>query len=625
MPFTEDELNKAGLPGEGESFSSFARQGHALRLYQLYAILTISLIGFKSTAGSPALSDVTMASTTVPDEYERTSYYNGITGDGDHPDLVYRSDFLTTPFPKLVGRHAHIPIKSLRGVFDTPLNGVWDAVGPQIRDLIKARKIDWSSIDPARFFTHAPLGEDTKGSLGPIVIWIGVTPGSTSADTAHEVSQEILALLRKNGVDGAVVEWREAVPQSLAGPPLMHHVDSSNATHYVRRFLTALLGIPLATEEMEEEDSQGTLTLWFHENKDKDGNPSNKVYGVSNCHVLRKNTTVDYEHRGGAPMDHVRVCGIRRFQRGLDEITKAIADRGILADLWARDIVKLQANERQDAENAKAIKAKQRQLDDETEAIAYLEALHDDVTKYWSNIKLHRNIGHVQYAAAISVDVEGSTLYTSDWAAFLAAEAKVRDEFEGNVVYLGAFRLILFTSSNENKPYSGSKYDPQDLRDMFYPPGGGPTTFKFPDERKLRIEGCATKEDLAHSAQFDSEGQRCLMVGKDGNTTDLTVGRYAGLVSFTRNEVSIESVELGIYNSGDKTVEVFSAKGDSGSLVWHMTNAGKAHIVGQLHSGHNRGGSTSNHVTYCTPGWYLLDQIKKRFKYADFYRTTWSA
>ena len=113
------------------------------------------------------------------------------------------------------------------------------------------------------------------------------------------------------------------------------------------------------------------------------------------------------------------------------------------------------------------------------------------------------------------------------------------------------------------------------------------------------------------------------MVGKDGNTTDLTVGRYAGLVSFTQNEVGIESVELGIYNSGDKTAEVFSAKGDSGSLVWHIMN-GKARIVGQLHSGHNRGGSTSNHVTYCTPGWYLLGQIKKRFKYADFYRTTWS-
>ena len=159
---------------------------------------------------------------------------------------------------------------------------------------------------------------------------------------------------------------------------------------------------------------------------------------------------------------------------------------------------------------------------------------------------------------------------------------------------------------------------------MLYPLGGGPTTLKILYRGKLRIEGCSTKEDFAHPAELDSEGERCLMVGKDGNTTDLTVGRYAGLVSFTRNEVGIESVELGIYNSGNKTAEPFSAKGDSGSLVWQMTN-GKARIVGQLHSGLNRGGSTSNHVTYCTPGWYLLDQIKKRFKYADFYRTTWSA
>lgn len=154
---------------------------------------------------------------------------------------------------------------------------------------------------------------------------------------------------------------------------------------------------------------------------------------------------------------------------------------------------------------------------------------------------------------------------------------------------------------------------------MFYP---GATTSKFPEGRKLRIEGCATKEDLANPAEVDSEGQRYLIVGKDGNTTDLTVGRYAGLESFTRNEVGIESVELGIYNSGVKSPEAFSAKGDSGSLVWHTTD-GTARIVGQLHSGSNKGGSTSNHVSYCTPGWYLLDQIRKKFKYADFYRTTW--
>jgi len=346
-----------------------------------------------------------------------------------------------TPFPRPVGRHAHLPIKSLRGVFDTPLNGVWDIVGPQIRDLIKAHEIHYSSVDPARFFTHGPPGEEAEGSLGPVVIWVGVFPGSTSRDTAHDVSQEILTLLLKNGVEGAVVEWREAVPQKLAGSPLMRHVGTGNATHHVRRFLTALLGVPLATEEMEEEDSQGSLTLWFHENKDNDGNPSGKVYGISNCHVLRKNTTVDYEHRGGAPKDYVRVCGMRRFKRGVDEITKAIADHGILADLWAREIVKLQENEGQDPENAREIRRIGSKLEDEKEAIADLEALYDQVMKEWSDIQLHRNIGHVQYAEAITVD-EGGTRYTSDWAAFLAAETKVKDQFEGNVVDLGAFRFI---------------------------------------------------------------------------------------------------------------------------------------------------------------------------------------
>lgn len=55
-------------------------------------------------------------------------------------------------------------------------------------------------------------------------------------------------------------------------------------------------------------------------------------------------------------MEHVRVCGIRRFQRGLDDITKAIADHGILADLSSRDIVELQAQEGQDQEDAREMR-----------------------------------------------------------------------------------------------------------------------------------------------------------------------------------------------------------------------------------------------------------------------------
>jgi hypothetical protein len=202
-----NSLNNTSLLGDGEPDSQ-----------------TINNVSAVST-------NAAVVSQYTPDNYERTSYYNGIAGD-DHPELVYRSDFLTTPFPKPVGRHAHIPVKSIRGVFGTPLNGVWDTVLPKICDLIKARKIKWSSINSARFFTHEPPGEEEeKGSLGPVVIWISVIPGSTSSDTAHEVSQEILALLLKNGVKDIVVEWCEAVVQRMVRMIDVPDVGSKNATH----------------------------------------------------------------------------------------------------------------------------------------------------------------------------------------------------------------------------------------------------------------------------------------------------------------------------------------------------------------------------------------------------------
>jgi hypothetical protein len=97
---------------------------------------------------------------------------------------------------------------------------------------------------------------------------------------------------------------------------------------------------------------------------------------------------------------------------------------------------------------------------------------------------------------------------------------------------------------------------------MFYPVAGGATTFKYPVGRKLKIFGCTTKEDLAVPAEFDNEGERCLMVGKDGITINLTVGCYAGLKSFTLHSVGVKSKELTIYDSGSKAIEVFSAKGD---------------------------------------------------------------
>ena len=153
---------------------------------------------------------------------------------------------------------------------------------------------------------------------------------------------------------------------------------------------------------------------------------------------------------------------------------------------------------------------------------------------------------------------------------------------------------------------------------MFYPQSGGRTSFKYPAFRKLKIEGVVTRELLANPDLYDSEGRACLIVGKDGTKTGLTFGRYAGLVSFLCDELGVESIELGIYTWGKNGV--FSDKGDSGALVWD----GLGRIVGQLHSGQSKGGSTNYHIAYATPGWWLLQCIKAKFPHAVFDCITWS-
>ncbi|KAI0768163.1 hypothetical protein BD413DRAFT_614815 [Trametes elegans] len=291
------------------------------------------------------------------------------TSGGDQPILVYRSDYRPTLFPKPSGRHAPLPVKTLWGVFDTPLNKAWPAVGLQICAVLKAWKLRRWSIDPARFFTDRRCGGNAQGALGPpVVVWIGV------ADNMGDTSD--------------------------------------------------------------------------------------------------------------------------------------------------------------------------------------------------------------------------------DWDVFVAHEAKVKPAFEDSVVDLGCVPFLVFLSLTTLPLF---RFPAHSSRSLFCV-----LPFRFPDERKLRIVACATEDDFAHPAEFDAEGQRCLMVGKDGSTMGLTVGRYAGVMSFIGHEVDIVSRELGIYNAGLDVADSSSKKGDPGSLIWHP-RTGAACMVGQLHSGRNKGQTTGNHIIYATPVWYLLE------------------
>ena len=416
----------------------------------------------------PADSTATAVTPYLVSEYERIFYYHGISL--DPPELLYRSDLLENPFPLPKGRFTSTPTKTIHGVFNTKLNKVWHDVAPQICKLLKARSILYSAVMVARFFTH---GEDSKGSLGPIVIWIATHPDTTTAQNAHDASPDIISLLEKFGVEGAVIEWCEGSVKTLAGPPplpdaippplpdaippLLPVTLETDPTHYVRRFLTAALGMPITTKEREDDDAQGSVAFFFHENKNEHNEPSARVLGVSNRHVLRKTNKKDYQFVEGTDTPQlVRVNGERRFQRGVDETRALISHLIFDAKLLEREIAELQlqltGNNQDEAEKAEvAVPVQQAKLAQIKQHIGLLEAFDKEVIAQWSNIE-HRNIGHVDWAPTISLDSQG-TRYTLDVGTFELDEAKFKPNFKGNVIDLGAFCFIFYIITSSDKKY----------------------------------------------------------------------------------------------------------------------------------------------------------------------------
>lgn len=156
---------------------------------------------------------------------------------------------------------------------------------------------------------------------------------------------------------------------------------------------------------------------------------------------------------------------------------------------------------------------------------------------------------------------------------------------------------------------------------MMYPRSDGRKAFEYPVGRQLRINGIISKELLIAPDLLDNNDQPCLIVLKDGNTTGITVGRATGMELFVRDDATgEESIELAIYNY-TKGSGVFSAKGDSGSLIVD----GLGRMAGLLTGGTSKGGSDRASVTYATPIWWLWGRIKEKYPHADLYRTTFDA
>jgi len=372
-------------------------------------------------------------------EYEQNFWYHGISS--DPPKLMWRSDLETNPFPVPPpgARFFSIPTKTAHGVFNTPLNYVWDdVVAPRILASMKAHGLKYSALKTARFSTVEDGGDET---FGPIVVWIAVQPNTTSAVAVRGATPAILHILADVQITDVVVEWYEGSVVRLVGPPLMSVWSDTDPGFGLNHPFNTGLGIPIAREY---DDAQGTVTLLFKEMKTSSGDPSERILALTNSHVASIDTTTDYEFDGANP-EHILVCGHRRFARAVTEIDDAINTGLRDAVRLAGKVADLESKLGTPKENSTALRRTKNALDEKEEDNATLQTFFTQVNADWRDTN-SRRFGVVDWAPKISVKVD-DLRYTRDIATFAVYGEKLKN-FERNIVDLGAFRSVSPLHSN---------------------------------------------------------------------------------------------------------------------------------------------------------------------------------
>lgn len=362
-----------------------------------------------------------------------------------------------TPEERPTKRHSATPVKAAHTANHPILkNALWKgSVAPEIIALCNeaSRGIRVSTMLPVRFST---LDEDDKDVFDDhIVLWISVHPGSTKKTSCRDANDPILDIFAKYDIHDVAVHWIEGAMELLAGPPEMMPVTrDTNPTHWVRRALTAVLGVPLAAQDMVDKDSQGSLGLYFHRGKDRHGNKSKDVLAFTNKHVVSKKTNEDYKYSGhqGERKQYIRNCGHRRFEKLLNEARALLAEKLDDAKLFAEQLAELVANqlEEEDAEYNRDLKDKEQQLQKAESDVGVLDEFFKLLKFTWSDA-LDRIIAWVDWAPKIANDAD-SRRYTRDIGVMTLERDKFVKNFKGNVVYLGAYSFLslfcFLTSSN---------------------------------------------------------------------------------------------------------------------------------------------------------------------------------
>ncbi|KAI9684814.1 MAG: hypothetical protein M1829_000189 [Trizodia sp. TS-e1964] len=559
-----------------------------------------------STFGSSSLSEYfdDSFSASDPDPYdvreeEAQSFYSGLPSE---PRLVYRSGKDTWSPP--TGPEAYRRQMELCAVFDHPITTIWeDNLAWKVVKILDSHEdsIRFTSIDVVCFrntddaFGKKPndAGEEAKkAGLSPVTIWVGVFPGLTSATTAHDAAEDILALLKGDfQITNIDIHFRTSIYSRAVGPKLLPSVDELNPLVNVAGPLTDALGLSLSTKSMPY--SEGTMALYLEE-----GGNSKRLLGLTCRHVVfgPMEENVNYTRHPSAPAREVILLGDKAFADILDSTKAELTGYNREIDRLKKRIATFEEDMNScDAEavkNAEAYRAEtQRILGKAETAVKELQGFLSRLDAWRKHND--RVLGPVLVSPAISLGVSGER-FTEDWAIFQINRDKLGAGFQGNKIDLG------------------TKLTPAEFAAKCFPREDANWSFRYPGDRMLRVQGIMPKDSICAPNMWDANGDRCLFVVKHGRNSGTTIGRANGLFSIVRSYAShnmsfqATSLEWGILNYDNYSGQ-FSRPGDSGSAIVDIHGR-----VGGILTG-GAGKTESSDLTYATPMWWVLERIKKKW------------
>ncbi|KAG8984547.1 hypothetical protein FRB90_005244, partial [Tulasnella sp. 427] len=482
----------------------------------------------------------------VPSPEEAQHRYYGIPS---QPLFVARSSYDIWLMP--TGMEAYFKPKELRRVGGHALCNVWDGgVDVAMHTFLVEQNVHYTSLDPVRI---GIVGEPAA----PVIIWVGVEPGSLSAERGIEVAVGLRALLLQSGIED------------------------------VREPFSTALGITICAEETP--GIQGTATLFFTvSSKPK------QLFLLAPKHVLfRADEESDhYEYHGAGPRRNVLLLGTNGFEARIKDIEREIWGCQILIDHLKGRLAL--ADEMEDAEDAQAERDHvQLQLENKEKAIKRLEEFLADVRRDWEDPK-QRIIGHVVLSPPLILSA-GNDGFTQDFAVIQVDTTKIdATNFIGNAIDLGT-EIPVPTFTAWMRPNHANQPEP---------------SFKYPLDRLLQFRGTLSNEEIRSRGleNVDDRGDPTIMVLKRGCASGLTIGCINNLRSVLRKAFKTKpeeySKEVAVlphtYKSGS-----FSEDGDSGAAVVNGWGA----VAGMLTGGSGYGEASD--CTYVTPIAFLLKCLEE--------------